>query len=125
MTTPADETYPDGMHRTLGNALQALKHCARKRYRFPPEDALESAISIAAYYREHIETGDKRAIQIGPLVGEVADSANLTNAQARRYLLELEALGLAMREPPHMRGTAHRWWPVGFSEALVAERPAF
>lgn len=110
------------LHATLRNALQALKTCSRKRYTFPPDSAAYSTRRSAELNRECVERGDRSATTAGPLIHEIADCGNLTKAQARRYLLELETLGLAMREPPYARGTAHRWWPVGFSDQLQQER---
>lgn len=122
-----NERTPEGLHAALRNALQALKACSRKRYTFPTVEEVETAAERHAQWRqaydfEKIEAGDHTAVTIGPLIGPIADAANLTKAQARRYLVELERLGLAMRQPPHLRGTAHRWWPVGFSAELQDER---
>lgn len=117
-----NERTPEGLHAALRNVLQALKACSRKRYTFPGSEADHHTQWRAQYDRERVEAGDYAAVTIGPLVWPIADAANLTKAQARRYLLELERLGLAMRQPPRDRGTAHRWWPTGFSDELQQER---
>lgn len=116
------ERTPEDLHATLRNALQALKDCSRRLYTFPPAGADYSTHRTAELNREVVEAGDSCAVNIGPLIWPIADAANLTREQARRYLTELERLGLAMRQPPHVRGTAHRWWPVGFSDELQEER---
>ncbi len=121
------EKTPEGLHATLRNALQALKACSRKCYVSPSADEAETAAERHAQWRaeydfEKIEAGDQVAVTIGPLIGPIAEAANLNKSQARRYLVELELLGLAMRQQPDLRGTAHRWWPVGFSAELKAER---
>lgn len=118
----SNESTPEGLHAALRNCLQALKACSRKRYTFPVADTDHHTQWRAQYDRERVEAGDFAAVTIGPLVWPIADAANLTKAQARRYLIELEGLGLAMRQPARDRGTAHRWWPVGFSDELQEER---
>ncbi|MCS7871127.1 FaeA/PapI family transcriptional regulator [Pseudomonas aeruginosa] len=117
-----NERTPEGLHATLRNVLQALKFCSRQRYTFPSAEADHHTHWRAQYDRERIEAGDFAAVTIGPLIWPIADAANLTKAQARRYLIELERIGLAMRQKPQDRGTAHRWWPVGFSDELQDER---
>lgn len=113
---------PAQLHTALRNTLAALKACSRKCYTFPAEEADYSTRRCAEMDRERVEAGDYCAVTIGPLAFQVAFAAGLTTAQARRYLLELEQKGLTMREPPQRRLTAHRWWPVGFSDDLQQER---
>lgn len=119
-----NERTPEGLHAALRNALQALKSCSRQTYTFPSEDADYSTKRTAELYRDVVECGDACAVNIGPLAQYIAEAAGLTTDQARRYLLELEQLGLAMRQPEKERGSPHRWWPVGFADDLQEERHA-
>jgi len=90
-----------------GLVLQALKDAARSNYS-----------RMLGRFSEECLRSDESAVRYGPFVYHVALEVDMMQAATRRYLRILEAEGLVMREPSGMRGSSHRWWPVGFAEVL-------
>lgn len=71
------------------------------------------AVSRAARY-EPMRGGDQTAVQYGPLIGEIADEADLSVPQTRRRLQALQAEGKVIRDD--RRGGSTAWWLVGLAE---------
>ena len=75
------------------------------------------AVSRAARY-EPMRGGDQTAVQYGPLIGEIADEADLSVSQTRRRLQALQAEGKVIRDD--RRGGSTAWWLVGLIERPCA-----
>lgn len=73
------------------------------------------------FCRRHIVQGDAVAVEVGPLVPQIAKRVGQPAAAVRRRLLWLEQNGHVIREAENRRGTAHRWWAVGSARLLSEE----
>ncbi len=58
--------------------------------------------------------GDQTAVMYGPLIGEIADEADLSVPQTRRRLIAMHAEGKVIRDD--RRGGSTAWWPVGLAD---------
>lgn len=102
------------LHIADQQVLDALKAAARAD--------LEKGTSWSDFVLGYHKHGrDEVSVGVGPLGIQVAAALGLPQTCVRRRLLWLESKGLAMRQPPKARGTAHRWWPVGLAAEIKAE----
>lgn len=75
--------------------------------------------AVAKWAREEpLRGGDLTAVRYGPLIGEIADEADLSIPQTRRRLQALQRDGRMLRDD--RRGGSTAWWLVG----LAAEQRA-
>ncbi|SEO64168.1 FaeA-like protein [Luteibacter sp. UNC138MFCol5.1] len=72
------------------------------------------AVARASRY-EPLRGGDITAVVYGPLIGEIADEADLSVPQTRRRLQALQREGKVIRDD--RRGGSTAWWLVGLAEA--------
>lgn len=100
--------------------LAGLKdHCREK---------LTKESGMRDYHRERVATdheakrnGEVAVCGAGSLTCELSRYLGMAQADVRRVLLQLERQGKTMREHPSRRLSAHRWWPVGFTDELFAD----
>lgn len=70
---------------------------------------------------EPLRGGDRTAVIYGPLIGEIADEADLSIPQTRRRLQALQRDGRLLRDD--RRGGSTAWWLVGLA-AEQSPKPA-
>lgn len=70
--------------------------------------------AVAKWAREEpLRGGDLTAVRYGPLIGEIADEADLSIPQTRRRLQALQRDGRMLRDD--RRGGSTAWWLVGLA----------
>lgn len=67
-----------------------------------------------AQRHDPLRAGDTSAVMYGPLIGEIADEADLSVPQTRRRLIAMHADGKVIRDD--RRGGSTAWWPVGLAD---------